>query len=565
MQMRYNLRLSTTASGVGYFACVPAEEASFDEYLTYLRGCPLDNFMHGYLLDMMGRLDAESAKQILDVARGRDPVVTALLYEASLSFNRLAALRISFGRAEVQDLLSYTPLINIKSSLLDDRELHYQWIRLFEANISEHRDLPSLEAAGLPAPFGNDALASVLSGGFHIRDVYESAAKRTQSASEEAVLSAEDTARHALGKLQEIGVVAGDETRHVSSLSPHGFLRKWRVEIAVRNGRHDYRFSGNQTSYGKGLTLDASRASYAMEMVERCSSFAGFGPDGVLGYAKPYPLVHARYSELREGGQNALNPNSLSLEAPYADEPLYWMEAEEQGADGPARVLIPAQCVFLFCNLDEIGLFSGLGSTGLASGNTMAQAKVSALLEVIERDAEATTLYDPSRCFRIEAQEHELASLLAGYKAQGVHVCFQDMSREFGIPCYKSFVVGSKGQIIKGTGAHLDGKRALLSALTETPYPYPGGPPSALGPDGLAVIRFKDLPDYGAGDPARDLTILEAVLTANGYRPIYVDLTRKDLGIPVVKAVVPGMELMADFDQFSRVSPRLFANYSKTL
>jgi YcaO-like protein with predicted kinase domain len=521
--------------------------------------------MHGYLLDMMGGLDEESAKQMLDVARGRDPIVTTLLYEASLSFIRPAALRRSFGRAEVQDLLSYTPLINIKSSLLDDRELHYQWIRLFEANISEHRELPSLDAAGLPAPFGNDALASALSGGLHIRDIYESAAKRTPSVGGGAVLSAEETARHALEKLQEIGAVAGEETRHVSSLSPHGFLRKWRVEVAVRSGRHDFTFSGNQTSYGKGLTLDAARASYAMEMVERCSSFAGFGPDGVLGYVKPYPLAHARYSELRESGQNALNPNSLSLEAPYADEPLYWMEAEEQGSGGPARVLVPAQCIFLFCNLDEINLFSGLGSTGLASGNTMAQARVSALLEVIERDAEATTLYDPSRCFRIEAQGNEMASLLSDYEAKGVHVCFQDMSREFGVPCYKSFVVGSKGQIIKGTGAHLDGKRALLSALTETPYPYPGGPPSSPGPEGLPVIRFEDLPNYGAGDPARDLAILEAVLTANGYRPIYVDLTRKDLGIPVVKAVVPGMELMADFDQFSRVSPRLFANYLKTV
>ncbi len=50
-------------------------------------------------------------------------------------------------------------------------------------------------------------------------------------------------------------------------------------------------------------------------------------------------------------------------------------------------MLIPAQFVFLFCNLDEQNLFSALGSTGLASGNTMAEAKVSALTEVIERDS----------------------------------------------------------------------------------------------------------------------------------------------------------------------------------
>jgi len=29
----------------------------------------------------------------------------------------------------------------------------------------------------------------------------------------------------------------------------------------------------------------------------------------------------------------------------------------------------------------------------------------------------------------------------------------------------------------------------------------------------------------------------------------------------VVRAIVPGMEILADFDRFSRVHPRLYANY----
>jgi hypothetical protein len=32
-----------------------------------------------------------------------------------------------------------------------------------------------------------------------------------------------------------------------------------------------------------------------------------------------------------------------------------------------------------------------------------------------------------------------------------------------------------------------------------------------------------------------------------------------------VKAIVPGLELSADFDSTSRVSPRLFANYLRTV
>ena len=55
--------------------------------------------------------------------------------------------------------------------------------------------------------------------------------------------------------------------------------------------------------------------------------------------------------------------------------------------------------------------------------------------------------------------------------------------------------------------------------------------------------------------------VLEKTLMDNGYTPAYVDLTRKDLNIPVTRAIIPGLELISDFDQYSRVSPRLYRNY----
>jgi ribosomal protein S12 methylthiotransferase accessory factor YcaO len=77
------------------------------------------------------------------------------------------------------------------------------------------------------------------------------------------------------------------------------------------------------------------------------------------------------------------------------------------------------------------------------------------------------------------------------------------------------------------------------------------------------MVPLENLPNYSTGQPETDLAILEEVLSENGLQPIYVDLTRKDTGIPVVRAIVPGLEIMADFDAFSRVSPRLFYNYLK--
>ena len=41
------------------------------------------------------------------------------------------------------------------------------------------------------------------------------------------------------------------------------------------------------------------------------------------------------------------------------------------------------------------------------------------------------------------------------------------------------------------------------------------------------------------------------------------DLTRADLDLPVVRALVPGMELSGDLDRFARVHPRLYGHYLK--
>jgi ribosomal protein S12 methylthiotransferase accessory factor YcaO len=236
------------------------------------------------------------------------------------------------------------------------------------------------------------------------------------------------------------------------------------------------------------------------------------------------------------------------------------MPGEERFEGGLRPILAPVQFVYLFCNLEEQSLFSALGSTGLASGNTMAEAKVHALGEALERDAEAVTPFDLSRCFRLTARDEGLARLLSDYQEANLNVWFMDCTSEFGVPCYKAIVLGRHGDVNKGMGAHLSGPRAAVSAMTEIPYPFPG-PATLPVPEGLPVRVLEDLPDHSTGSAEGDLMVLEQVLVENGYPPTYVDLTRADLGIPVVRALVPGLEWVADFDRFSRLSPRLYANY----
>ncbi len=561
--MRYELKLISTEAGTGVCACLPPEGASLFEAALYLKDRPLDDFMHRYALEAVAGLELNKAEALVAQA-GQDgnAALLSVLFEASLIYEKLAGLGDFFESNAAQGLRSRTPLIYIASNALSDQALHRKWTVLFRANIQEHRPLPDLEAAGLPMPFKEDDLEQVRGRGV---SVAEAAADQDRGNGagrlKERPVPLEETARRAERALDSAGVVLGRQMRHQACLSPVGLLRPWRVGVSVKNGRLDYALSGDQTSYGRGLEFDAARAALLMEIAERCSSFASFDGTHVPGYAAGHALVRAGYRELREKGVAALDPNALSLEVPYEDDPLHWIEAQTPENGAMRSVLVPAQCVFLFCNLDERDLFSGVGSTGLASGNTVEQARLSALLEVLERDAGAVTPYSPDKCFRVKARDKKISGLLEKYGQKGVDVFFQDITTEFGVPCYKAFVIGPEGQIITGAAARLDGRKALVSALTETPYPYPFGPESRSGPQGLPVRVFEDLPDYSTGSFAGDLELIERTFLLNGFKPLYVDLTRSELTIPVVRAVVPGLELMADFDRFSRVSVRLFAKY----
>jgi ribosomal protein S12 methylthiotransferase accessory factor len=558
--MKYELRLTTTASGSGFFSCFPLDDPEFEESLSYLHSHPNDEFMHKHVLTAIRSFSKENLREMIEKSKKNDGVLAALLFEACLVYDKFSGLIKHFNQYDKKAILSYTPLIYIKSQQQNDQSLHYKWNRLFEANILAHYPLPPPGKAGLKLLFSKKILSNSQPGNVNINELHKIIPIKPLAA-DATLPSVEETARHAVEKLGKIGLLAEIEMRHQSSLSPYALLRKWHLKLSVKNGRHDFSLSGIQTSYGKGLSLWAARASYAMEIVERCSSFTSVGEAGPLGYVKDYPLIFAGFDKLVKKGMAVLNPNDLNLEAPYNNEPLYWLEGDRYNGNELEPLMVPAQSVFLFSNLDEISLFSGLGSTGFASGNNIEEAKINALFEMIERDAEATGLYDPSRCFKIETDDPQISTLLSDYHSKGIEVQFQDMTSHLGIPCYKCFVITQEGSVFKGTGAHLNGKRALLSAMAETPYPYPSGPPSGSGPRGLSIRKLENLPDYSLRSVFSDLKLLENLLAGNGYFPVYIDLTRKDLSIPVIRVLVPGMELMADFDRFSRVSPRLFNKY----
>jgi ribosomal protein S12 methylthiotransferase accessory factor YcaO len=535
--MRYRLAHQDSLLGVAYFTPEPAEPLTLEQCLDHVRRLPCDEFMRAHVRPLLAALAPTELRALFAAA---DETVRALVLETVLLTPSLRELWPKI-RPALDGLKVSTPQLFLASAALPDHDLHARASRLLAANIFDHAPLPSDPAddafdAAPEAPAADPA---------RIRASLELPAPCPRRPAEATRALAEE-------RLYGLGVLDGPEMRHHASLAPWGLLRRWRLDRAVRCGAFDHRLQGVMTSYGRGLTMDEARVSLAMEIVERYSSFADIRDMRVSGSQDGGEIRVAAYSEL---GDEALDPNFMRLEVPYAGQPLHWIAGRDRRDE---TRLVPLQAVYLFTNLDEARLFSGLGSTGLASGNTPEEAKVSGLLEVVERDAEAVRVFNPANCFRVQSCDDDVRVLLEKYREQGVDPIFQDLTTELGVPCYKCFVHLAGGGLVKATGASLSGRRAALSALTETPFPFPGGPASAEGPRDLPVRLLEDLPDHSTGSAAGDLALLEAILEDRGYEPVYVNLTKRELRLPVYRAIVPGLEIVSDFDRFTRVSPRLW-------
>lgn len=561
---RYELEHQVTQYGTGQFACFPREDLDFEDALEYIREHPNDDFMHKHLLHLAGKFGPNLTRQLIETGKDENAHLMALMYEACILNERLRSLRSEFGAVDVKALAQYTPLIYINWSLQEQREEKAYWLGLFSDNILRHKPVRRENEMAFPIPFDHGVMDALMSRAMPI-DALPDRPERDKT-SDYAVNQRSCAVTHAkaMERLKALDFKAGPETENQASLSTHAVQMQWLLHIRTSTGRNHWELTGVQTSYGKGLHKDQTRASCFMEVIERVSSFASFDSHAALRYKDGLPLIQGRYEDLIKESYAVLNPNDMPLEAPYENQSLYWVSAQRVHQQGTDSIYVPAQLVFLFCNLDEISLTSGMPSTGLASGNTLEEAKLHALLEVIERDAERVMPYCEERCFLLESEVPSVGDIFRRANQAGIQVQFLDITTELGVPCYKAFIQGPGGEILKGCAAHLDGKRAAVSALLEVPF-HPSWFHPVPAPPGLHTVKEDTLPDYSSGHVHQDLRLLERLLIANGYQPIYVNLTRADLDIPVVKAIVPGLEMFAESDAFSNLSLRQFAHYLKAL
>ena len=331
---------------------------------------------------------------------------------------------------------------------------------------------------------------------------------------------------------------------------------------------------------GKGLSLEAAKASGVMEAVET------FHAEHIL-----LPLKHASRRDLA-AAHPLIDVDGLPGTGRFHDDlPLLWIE----GRDLRSRqsVWLPYELVHADFTLPQpagSGCFPAT-TNGLASGNVPLEALVHGLCEVIERDA--TTLFHACREAERARRRLDLASVddptcrsvLDRLDMSGFDLAVWDVTSDLGVPCFEALLLDRQyadGHLGHGAGCHPVREVALLRALTEAVQvrmtyivgvrdDLPTAQFSRIGrqrkrlharlaaePDG-APQTFAAIPSFEGASFDQDLSWLLARLTAVGLdRVVTVDLTRPEFGIPVVRVIVPGLEPPDDGPDY-RPGPRALA------
>ena len=327
-------------------------------------------------------------------------------------------------------------------------------------------------------------------------------------------------------------------------------------------------------SQGKGLTLDAAKASGVMEAIELYHAERIELPLK-LGSARELARTH-RLVEL-----DALP--RLAGSSFHPDLPILWIEGRNLLTDVPAW--LPYEVVHTRYTLP---LPSGSGcfpasSNGLASGNHILEAIDHGIAEVVERDS--TTLWnhlDKARRARTRIDlstidDDDCALVLAQLERAEFAVAVWDATTDVGMAAFYCLILDRRHEHAHygaGAGAHPARAVALLRALTEaiqvrTTYitgsrddlrPDEFTPPGiaqklrrarALMSEGAPRRSFRDVPTYNSRTCADDLAwMLDRLRTVGIGEVMAVDLTRPEFGVPVVRVVIPGLEGPDDHDRY---------------
>lgn len=336
---------------------------------------------------------------------------------------------------------------------------------------------------------------------------------------------------------------------------------------------------------GKGLSREDARVGAAMEALELAVA--------EIDSLRPAD-ARCTLAELRSRWPDGLSAEALAPNfglLPAEGEVLDAVACELLGA--PGTVLIPAELVRLPAPDSHAPSAFAWSSNGLASGNSVDEATLHGMLEVLERDAIAmNTPRDASQWLVPASLPQPLAGMAEHWRRAGIELIVRYVPNEFGLPCFQAWVhepASVDVNLARGSGMHLDRSIALARAVCEAAQSrlstlhggrddvsvffgkYDGMPTadrarleSALLErlrDRSRSIDFSQVPSWPARSPSGALRSLRRRLASRGF--VHVFRHRPDAGLEamalrglhVVKIVIARCEALTGSDV--RLGPRL--------
>ena len=324
-------------------------------------------------------------------------------------------------------------------------------------------------------------------------------------------------------------------------------------------------------SFGKGSTAEQGEASALMEAIERYSGV--FQGDEIR--------VTRRFSDFQSG--EAIPPNKVLLfsDAQYRHgqaakidtvdprlPPQFDRSAEIEWSpvwslrDNRFKYLSTTLLYFFYRGPAAYSA----DSNGCAAGNTLEEAIVQGFLELVERDAYAIWWYNRSQRAEVDLDRFDdtyIRDLKNQSAETGRRLWVLDVTSDLGIPSFVAvthWMDNGRENIEFGSGAHFDTRIALLRSLTELnqflSIGLAGGRRGInSNTDGAAALCLRDHPfltpthelkaeagsKFGRLDTREQVTRCVQIAKSKGLDFLVLDQTRPDIGVPVVRVIVPGM------------------------
>ncbi|MCF2858198.1 YcaO-like family protein [Pseudoalteromonas sp. SMS1] len=326
-------------------------------------------------------------------------------------------------------------------------------------------------------------------------------------------------------------------------------------------------------SQGKGTTLVAAKVSAAMEAIET------YHAENI-----DLPLKLMSYNELKNSypcvEQSSLP--KLNVKPFCPKEKRLWIASHTFVQNDPLYVPYDlVHCDYTLPLPTGSGVFQ-MSTNGLASGNTLEEAQLHGLCEVIERDAlclwslKSNTKYTHKRIDLETVQDDTVKALLAQLSRAGVLCGAWETTSDVGVPTFLATILDAEENphrrlySASGAGTHPNAIVALLRAITEavqtrltlisgsrddinlSKYESKRQQESVNQLRNLLLekpetqIAFQAIPSHSGETINDDLNYVLGCLAGVNIHPTYVDLTKPAFNIPVVRVIAPNLEGIHD-------------------